>query len=128
MDRDKVDQELERLQNLLSTKDPSSEEYSLILKQVIAWTKLALEVDKAHDDNIERHDKYMLEVDKYKLDIEQAARRKREALLQVLIDIAKIGFSTLMTVVTILVTGRIESSVIIGQHKWSLIQKALGKF
>ena len=123
IDRDKLDKEGDRLQDWLSVHDPASEEYSFVQKRLTELVRLSLEVDEAHDKEIERHDKFELEVDKLKLEAEESRRRRRSEIREVLWDLTKMGFSTAMSFLLILGTGHIEQNVILGQHKWSLIPK-----
>lgn len=123
IDRDKLDKEGDRLQDWLSAHDPASEEYSFVQKRLTELVRLSLEVDEAHDKEIERHDKFELEVDKLKLEADETQRRRRSEIREVLWDLTKMGFSTAMSFLLILGTGHIEQNVILGQHKWSLIPK-----
>lgn len=123
IDRDKLDKEGDRLQDWLSAHDPASEEYSFVQKRLTELVRLSLEVDDAHNKEIERHDKFELEVDKLKLEADETQRRRRSEIREVLWDLTKMGFSTAMSFLLILGTGHIEQNVILGQHKWSLIPK-----
>lgn len=123
IDRDKLDKEGDRLQDWLNAHDPASEEYSFVQKRLTELVRLSLEVDDAHNKEIERHDKFELEVDKLKLEADETQRRRRSEIREVLWDLTKMGFSTAMSFLLILGTGHIEQNVILGQHKWSLIPK-----
>ena len=123
IDRDKLDKEGDRLQDWLSAHDPASEEYSFVQKRLTELVRLSLEVDDAHNKEIERHDKFELEVDKLKLEADETQRKRRSEIRELLWDLTKMGFSTAMSFLLIIGTGHIEQNVILGQHKWSLIPK-----
>ena len=123
IDCDKLDKEGDRLQDWLGTHDPASEDYQFVQKRLIDLVKLSLEVDEAHVKEVERHDKFELEIDKLKLEADETERRRRAEIREILWELVKMGFSTAMTFMLILGTGHIEQNVILGQHKWSLIPK-----
>lgn len=123
IDQDKLAEEIERLQGWLASHDPASEQYAFVQGNLSKLVKLSLEVKEAHDSEIERHDRNLIEEDKLRLQRIEDERRRHSEIRQILWDLVKMGFSTAMSFLLILGTGHIEQNVILGQHKWALIPK-----
>ena len=145
MDHDKLVEELTRLQNLLNTLEPTSEEYSVVADRMVKLAKLGIELDDACDKQLERQDK--LDLERYKIDKEfefkekelelkngieamkiednaaDAAERRRTEKRQALWELIKIALQLGGSAALICVTGKIEQGVILGHNKWSLIPK-----
>ena len=123
IDKDKLAEEIERLQEWLGENDPETKEYEAVSKRLTELVKLGMDVEKAHDDQIERHDRVSLEEDKLRLNQIEADEKRRAEKRQAWFELIKIGISTASTLALIVATGHIEQNVILGQHKWSLIPK-----
>lgn len=123
IDQEKLVEELDRLQDWLSKHEPNSDEYATVVKRLAELLKLGIDDEKAHDDQIERHDKFELEEDKLKLNRIEADEKRMAEKRQAWFELIKIGLSTMSTLALIVATGHIEQNVILGQHKWSLIPK-----
>ena len=145
MDHDKLVTELNRLQDMISNTDPTSEEYARIEERMIRLAKLCIELDEACDKQLERQDR--LEVDRLKVEREldlrekeielkndlevmkandgvanDAARRRAEKR-QAWWELIKIGLQVSGSAALILITGNVEQNAILGHNKWSLIPK-----
>ena len=145
MDRDKLVEEIDRLQNVAKELNPTEEGHKAVLEAIIKLTKLQMEYDDLCAKQLDREDRFELEKDKTmeelelrmkelefqikmeekKLDdeIKEAARQKRVAFVRAIWDIVKICLSTGCTLLLIWFTGHVEQSAILGQHQWSLIPK-----
>ena len=145
MDHDKLVEELTRLQNLLNTLEPTSEEYMAVEDRMVKLAKLVIELDDACDKQLERQDK--LDLERYKIDKEfefkdkelelkngieamkiednavDAAERRKVEKHQAYRELIKIGLQFAGSIAMIVVTGKIEQGVILGHNKWSLIPK-----
>ena len=111
IDQDKLAEEIERLQEWLNENDPSSKEYEAVSKRFTELVKLGLEVEKAHDDQIERHDRVSLEEDKLRRNQIEADEKRRAEKRQAWFELIKIGISTVSTlalIVAILVSEELQ--------------------
>lgn len=146
MDHDKLDAEVQRLQDILSEiTDPACERYMTIAKRLSELAKLRNDFDEVCDKQLERQDRLDLEREKLlkeidlkikeielKMELERmkikensmdvAARRRAEKNLAFW-DMAKIVLHFIGSGVLIYYTGQTEQNVILGAHKWSLIPK-----
>ena len=145
MDRDKMAQEINRLQDVINGLDPKTDDYKFVLESMTRLTKMMMEYDELCAKQIERDDKFELESEKttkeldirmkeleFKIrqeekkledEIKEAARQRKVAVAKAVWDIVKIVLTTGCTVFLIWFTGHIEQSAILGQHQWSLIPK-----
>ena len=145
MDNDKIVSMIQKLQGMLDAIDPTEAKYSIILDMLTKCQKLKSENDEACDKQNERQNKldleklrlekevelklkelelrYALEEKKVKADSEEAARRRRAEKRNAIWDIIKLLVQIIGSAALIAFTGKIEQSVIIGNHKWSLLQK-----
>lgn len=122
INREKLEKEIERLQDWLEDHDPATDGYAFVQERLTKLVKLSLEIDDAHNREVERHDEYELKIDKLKLEYEEAQRKWRAEIRQILWELVKMGFSSVLTFLLILGTGFIEQNVILGQHKFGFIQ------
>lgn len=145
MDYDKLKQEIQRLQELLGTLDPVSEEYAKVRDELIRLAKLEMEFNETCDKEIERSARVDIERDRNEKEFElknkeielknemeakrlddnaaDFAARRRAEKRQALWDLIKIGLQFGGSAALIIITGHTEQAVILGQHKWSLIPK-----
>ena len=145
MDRDKMAQEINRLQDVINGLDPKTDDYKFVLESMTRLTKMMMEYDELCAKQIERDDKFELESEKttkeldirmkelefkirqeekkFEDEIKEAARQRKVAVAKAVWDIAKIALTTGCTVLLIWFTGHVEQSAILGQHQWSLIPK-----
>ena len=145
MDRDKMAQEINRLQDVINGLDPKTDDYKFVLESMTKLTKMMMEYDELCAKQIERDDRLELESDKtmkeldirmkelefkirqeekkFEDEIKEAARQRKVAVAKAVWDIVKIALTTGCTVLLIWFTGHVEQSAILGQHQWSLIPK-----
>ena len=145
MDRDKMAQEINRLQDVINGLDPKTDDYKFVLESMTRLTKMMMEYDELCAKQIERDDKFELESEKttkeldirmkelefkirqeekkFEDEIKEAARQRKVTVAKAVWDIAKIALTTGCTVLLIWFTGHVEQSAILGQHQWSLIPK-----
>ena len=145
MDREKLAKEIQRLQDILAGMEPDSEPYMTIARRLSEYVKTMMEYDEACDKQCERQDKLDLERERLTKEFElkvkelelkcsietkkaedskvEATARRRAEKRQALWDIIKILLQIVGSAALIIVTGKTEQSVILGQHKWSLIPK-----
>lgn len=145
MDNEKIVSVIQKLQGMLETGDPTDAKFSVILEMLTKCQKLKSENDENCDRQNERQNKldleklrlekeielklkelelkYALEEKKVKADSEEAARRRRAEKRNAIWDIIKLLVQIIGSAALIAFTGKIEQSVIIGNHKWSLLQK-----
>ena len=147
MDNDKLIAEITKLQGMLDKCDPTEEKYGILLGILTRLVKMKADNDEACDKQNERQDKldldrerlekefefkmkelerkYEIEEKKVEKDSAEAVNRRREERRHAIWDIIKILAQMIGALAVIIVTGKIEESVLIGGHKWSVIQKVL---
>lgn len=145
MDNDKIIAEINRIQEKLDKCDPVEERYSILLGILTRLVKMKSDNDEACDKQNERQDKlslererllkelelkskelelkYGIEAIKLEKDTGEAANRRREERRHAIWDIIKILAQIIGSIAVIIVTGKVEENVLIGNHKWSVIQK-----
>jgi hypothetical protein len=64
MDRDKMAQEINRLQDVINGLDPKTDDYKFVLESMTRLTKMMMEYDELCAKQIERDDRLELESDK----------------------------------------------------------------
>lgn len=145
MDNDKILAEITKIQSMLDECDPVEEKYGILLGVLTRLVKMKAENDDACDKQNERQDKLDLEREKlakeYELKMKEfelkygleekrlknesgeAANRRRDERRHAIWDIIKIILQTIGGLALIAITGKVEEAVLIGGHKWSIIQK-----
>lgn len=111
------DKQLERQEKLDIEKERLKLEQLRIEKEFeIKFKELELRIEEA---------KFKSEIESMKVEQadEEAAARKKAAKWQAIWDLIKIAAQIAGTALLIGLTGKLEQSVILGNHKWSLIQK-----
>lgn len=145
MDNDKIIAEINKIQGMLDKCDPMEESYNILLGVLAKLVKMKSDNDEACDKQNERQDKlslererllkelelktkelelkYGIEAKKLEKDTGEAANRRREERRHAIWDIIKILAQIIGSIAVIIVTGKVEENVLIGNHKWSVIQK-----
>jgi len=145
MDNDKITAEINKIQGMLEKCDPVEEHYSILLGILARLVKMKSDNDEACDKQNERQNKFDLERERLMKELElktkelelkygieakklekdngEAANRRREERRHAIWDIIKILAQIIGSIAVIIVTGKVEENVLIGNHKWSVIQK-----
>ena len=145
MDNDKITAEINKIQGMLEKCDPVEERYGILLGILARLVKMKSDNDEACDKQNERQNKFDLERERLMKELElktkelelkygieakklekdngEAANRRREERRHAIWDIIKILAQIIGSIAVIIVTGKVEENVLIGNHKWSVIQK-----
>lgn len=145
MDNDKITAEINKIQGMLEKCDPVEERYGILLGILARLVKMKSDNDEACDKQNERQNKfdlererlfkelelktkelelkYGIEAKKLEKDNGEAVNRRREERRHAIWDIIKILAQIIGSIAVIIVTGKVEENVLIGNHKWSVIQK-----
>lgn len=145
MDNDKIIAEINKIQGMLDKCDPMEERYNILLGVLAKLVKMKSDNDEVCDKQNERQDKlslerekllkelelktkelelkYGIEAKKLEKDTGEAANCRREERRHAIWDIIKILAQIIGSIAVIIVTGKVEENVLIGSHKWSVIQK-----
>lgn len=156
MDYEKMVEEALRLYQKAAATEPTDDNYEKILGLCLKQVKAIIDYNEACDKQNERQERLDMEKEKNQWDYEirmkelelkleelvmkreieqnridenerEAVERRRAEKRQAKWELLKIVLQIIGCAVCVVVTGKIEQNVIIGQHKWGWIPK-LGKF
>lgn len=82
MDHDKLMNELDRLLDLLGEKEPDSEEYAKVLERYNKLFKIFLEEDRSCEDQVEKKQKYEIELKRLELEGKRLELDARKVSIQ----------------------------------------------
>lgn len=125
MNQEEMATELQRLLDKLAKLDPTTEEYSTAVKNYHELMKTLHEELEACDSDLDHSLKR--ELDKARLELNQTEEknRARQAKVDAILGIVKIGCSIAGTIAAIIVTGSLEESTILSQKCFGLVRGLL---
>ena len=111
--QDMMQKELERIFEEIQKLDPKSKEYTDAIKNYHELLNAFHEDCKARDDDLNNELKRKLDKEKQALAEKEAADRLKQAKLDAIIGLAKIGITVSGTLAAIVLTGFMEESTIL---------------
>lgn len=122
MDQEKMADELKRLLEKLETLDPTTEDYSTAVKNYHELMKTLHEELEACDSDLDHSLKRELDKSRLELNKLEEKNRNRQATVDAILSVVKIGLSIVGTIGAIVVTGSLEESTILSQKCFGLVR------
>lgn len=125
MNQEEMASELQRLLEKLKTLDPTTEAYSTAVKNYHELMKTLHEELDACDSDLDHSLKRELDKSRLELNQLEEKNRARQAKVDTIISVVKIGMSVAGTIAAIIVTGSLEESTILSQKCFGLVRGLL---
>ncbi len=122
MSQEEMANELTRILEKLETLDPTTEAYSIAVKNYHELYKTLHEELEACDSDLDHRLKRELDKERLELSKIEERNRAKQARNDAIWGLAKIGVTGVMTLAAIIVTGSLEETTILSQKCFGFIR------